>query len=137
MGHNYDDGKCERCGETVSANIQLPATPQTITYYGYSNKRWYSCNITSITIEKVDYRSYSNEINYRVYLTGESTYNYQGNNQSSEMRIGYKLYDSDGIVVDSGTAYTELVAVGEKFKEYISFYLTPGKTYKLILSDVN
>lgn len=137
LGHNFSsNNKCSRCGASPSAKISCPTTPTTISYYGYSGK-YTSCEITKISTS-LDYVGYDGLLDYEIIIEGKSTYNKDGNNQSTSMMIGYKLYDSDGIVVDSGTIYTESVAVGEKFRETKKVYdLTPGKTYKLVLLDLN
>ena len=136
LGHNYSNGKCTRCGSAASATIILPSTPKTISYYGYSGKLYTTCKVTAI---QVDLSSASSSgLWYEITFVGTCTYNTEGNNQSTSMKIGYKLYDSDDFVVNSGTAYSESVSVGEKFKETINvYYLEPGKTYTLVISHVN
>ena len=136
LGHSYgSDGKCTRCGAAPSVTIILPDIPKTFSYYGYSGK-YTSCEVTKISTS-LDYVS-SKGLDYDLTVEGTCSYNKDGNNQSTSMKIGYKLYDADGIVVKSGTIYTEAVAVGEKFRETISLYdLIPGDTYTLVLLDVN
>ena len=50
-----------------------------------------------------------------------------------------KLYDLDGVVIKSGTVYTNSLCVGDKFKnEKIYIYdddIEPGKTYWLVILD--
>ena len=47
--------------------------------------------------------------------------------------ISYKLFDSGGFVVDSGSVYLDSLSQGDKFKdESIVFYdLIPGEMYTL------
>lgn len=48
----------------------------------------------------------------------------------------YKLYDSDGYMVDSGNLYLQSLSAGDKFKEEIIVYdVTPGETYTLKLFE--
>ncbi len=137
LGHNYSSGKCTRCGVQPSVTIQLPATPVELSYYGYGNKKYTSSKVVSITTS-LDYVWYDGTVDYNIVFTGESTYNYEGAGQSSAMKISYKLYDSEDIVVSSGTAYTESVKIGEKYREEICItHLTPGETYKLVVLDTN
>ena len=136
LGHNYWNGKCTNCGELQGATIKLPSTPATISYYGSSAKKYTTCKVTSITPSI--YSSSSSGLWYEIEFKGECTYNYRGSGQSSSMKIGWKLYDSERYVIGSGTLYSESVAVGEKFIETINvYYLTPGKTYTLEILDVN
>ena len=54
------------------------------------------------------------------------------------MSVGYKLYDSDGIVVDSGHIYSNPIAVGEASKESFTIYgLDPRETYVLKFSNAS
>ena len=54
------------------------------------------------------------------------------------MKIGWKLYDSEGYVVDDGTAYGSSIKQGEKFKNCTSTIrsLEPG-SYTLEIMSVN
>jgi hypothetical protein len=74
-----------------------------------------------------------------IYFSGEKTFDREGNNYSRSSSIGYKVYDSDGFVVSSGTVYITALKVGDKFrneKEYI-WDITLGETYTLEIMDVN
>lgn len=57
----------------------------------------------------------------QIFIEIEKTYDYEGNEMSSACRIGYKIYDSKGYVVDSGIGYSETIKVGEK--TICSFYV--------------
>lgn len=69
-----------------------------------------------------------------VTISGEKTY-------SGDMNFGdmfdYKLYDSDGYMVESGMVMLDQMDVGDKFKDdsIMFFELTPGETYTLKFSD--
>lgn len=138
LGHNYNlwpDSRCTRCGVLPEANIILPETPITISAYSWDTKQT-STTINSFTIEQT-YYSYLNEIGIKVYFSGECIYNKKGAGQSTSMQIGWKVYDSEGYVVDSGTEYSDSVAMGEKYRDYIYFNGVPDKSYRLELLDVN
>lgn len=140
----YNDGYFSFDQSTLSIDdlpqkdttIDLPETPHCINYYSSSGKLKSACEITGVTIDSC--KKYSDGLWYEITFTGSCTYNASGSGQSSSMKIGWKLYNSEGYVVDSGTAYTESVAMGEKFRETINvYYLTPGETYTLVILNVN
>lgn len=73
------------------------------------------------------------------YITGEKTYDSKGNNYSRSCKIGWKLYDSEGYVIQDGTVYTTSLQVGEKFKDRetrIYDVITPGEQYRLVFSNI-
>lgn len=140
LGHDYSGGECRRCGAKdpsfVMPTITVPYLPETYSYYSYDNKVYTSCRISKITCT-VDHIT-DEGVWYTFTFYGTSTYNYQGNGQSSAMKVGWKLYDSNNTVVKSGTMYSESVAVGESFAaEENIYYLKPGGKYHLDLLDVN
>ena len=136
LGHNFSEttGRCTRCNYGVT--FILPNTPTTIRYNGGWDKE---CKIESIKIERIQtYSSY-----YKLTFIVESTYHEKGNNYSDNACFGWKLYDEDGIVVTSGTGYTDGdIKVGEKSKETITFSIGDdydvqnGKTYRFELLNI-
>ena len=113
--------------------IILPTLPDTIHRYNWDDRIDSSCKITNITYE------ISGDDLY-LYFTGEKTYDAEGNKYSQSCVVGWKLYDADGYVVDSGTFYSPNMAVGEKFKnekEYAWDVIIPGETYILKISNVD
>ena len=116
--------------------IILPQLPTTLDYYykSFSGKETLeaSVKITSITYEIKDDDLY-------IYFAGEKIYDSEGKNYSRSVKFGWKLYDSEGYVIDSGDFYSTGIKTGEKFRnEKISIYneMVPGKTYKLVLLDL-
>ena len=70
-----------------------------------------------------------------VVLSGEKTY---GSSELSHDIISYKLYDSEGYMVDSGQVYLGTsLSVGDKFKDdsLVLYDLMPGESYTLQLLD--
>ena len=132
-GHKYSNGICDNCNKGL-INIILPNTPITVHRFNYNGSVDVTGKITSIAIEKITER---NEGTYYIRFSwaGEKTYDDDGNNYSSSVAIAYKLYDSEGYVVKSGTSCSVGVCVGEKFKDqkiewgYID--LDPNETYTL------
>ena len=141
LGHDYTNttnGTCTRCGFGVI--FILPNTPITIRYNGGWDKE---CKIESIKIERIQESSYSTPY-YRLTFIVESTYHEKGNNYSDLACFGWKLYDEDGLVVTSGTGYTDGdIKVGEKSKKTITFYIGEdkyvqyGKTYRFELLNIS
>ena len=74
----------------------------------------------------------------KLSFTGEKTYDAQGAGQSRVVKVGWKLYDSEGYVVDDGVAYSTSIKTGEKFKncEDTIRGLEPGE-YTLEIMGVN
>lgn len=67
-----------------------------------------------------------------VYYKVKRAYHENGNNYSAKAKIAWKLYASDGTVVDSGTSYSNAsIATGEQSSGYISLSLNKWVDYKL------
>lgn len=115
-----------------SMKLILPVLPAVLNDYNYSNKIESGVKITGIRYET------SGDTMY-IYFTGEKLYDIEGDRYSRACTIGWKLYESEGYVVDSGTAYSSALRVGEKFKdakEYV-FDLQKGETYRLEILDTD
>ena len=93
-----------------------------------------SWKVTSVRYEVRDVYS-GGKVQVTVYWSGEQTYNYQGDSGSSECWIKYKLYDSQGYVVISGTDESADIQKGEKFKDeyFVISDLDPNESYTLEL----
>ena len=122
LSHNYSqtDSTCTRCGFGVT--FIVPDTPKTVWYYDYAKYE-----IESIKLERTD-----------EYLVGEGecvftfivkcVYDKNGSSYSRNGRFAWKLYDEDGMVIDSGTVRTEgSIQVGEKSKVTIIFDVGSGR----------
>lgn len=111
--------------------ITLPELPKSVSYDKYSGDS--VLKITDITYEKSSYTT-------SIYLSGEVIYYTGKANLSEQKAIGYKIYDRDGVVIKSGTAFTSSVTVNEKFKN-VEIYLSnsnfeAGEIYRLELINV-
>lgn len=90
------------------------------------------------SIIQVNDVAYSFEKDYlpqlEITISGEKIY---GTDNSGYDIIGYKLYDSDDYMVDSGNIYLRALGVGDKFKDtsLIAYDVTPGMTYTLKLTE--
>ena len=119
----------------ISVNIILPEIPST-----YKDTR-YSSYTATVQVSKLEYNTTINydgtatlKVNVVLKLLSKSG----KTNESSTVCVGYKLYDSDGVVVDSGHIYSNPIAVGEASKEdFIIYDLNPRETYKLVFSNAS
>ena len=115
------------------ASVTMPSLPKIIHDYDYSNSIETSVKITNIRYE------ISGDDLY-LYFTGEKTYDDEGSKYSRSCNVGWKLYDADGYIIDSGTFYSPAIRVGEKFrdeKEYVWDAIRPGESYKLVIENVD
>ena len=124
--HNTYKGVCQRCKKGV-IDIKLPDTPVFV-------EGLYK--VTEIEITEIsEPGSYSSSYTVYISLSGECVKNsWYGVNA-----IKYKLYDSEGYVVESGIISIPDVTAGEKFKGakfYIySDQLKENDTYTLVFEN--
>lgn len=85
-----------------------------------------------------DFTCSVNNSTVNISFTGEKTYDIDGAGQSRSIKVGWKLYDAEGYVVESGTASSTSIKMGEKFKncEDRIYSLDPGE-YELEIMNVN
>ena len=136
--HKYEgttDGTCTVCG--TGTKFILPSTPTSVSY-GTTSR----CTVEKITFEREQSYGYAT---YKLTFLLQSTYHKNGSSYSASAYFGWKLYDEDGLVVDSGTGYSDAqIKVGEKSKETLTFTIGGGysysldadKTYTLVLLDI-
>ena len=140
FGGEETNGNCTVCGYGV--NFILPELPREVVSKNYNGSIEKKCKILSIKIES-EY-NYSRR-DYKLTFLVESTYHEKGDSYSSYGEFGWKLYDEEGLVVTSGTGYTDAtIAVGEKSKEIIKFRvgedsdeLKMGKTYRFEILNLS
>lgn len=92
---------------------------------------------STIEIDDVTYnyeKSYTPQL--EITISGEKTYGTNSSGYDYDI-IGYKLYDSDEYMVDSGMIYLSKLSAGDKFKDSsIKIYdVIPGMTYVLKLTE--
>lgn len=118
--------------------ITFSQLPKTILDYDYSGHIENSCEINNLSIEYSGYYDSSAKAFSSVKLNyvGKKTWNTSIANTRCE--IGYKLYNSNNVVVDSGTIYTTSIANGESFSgyTYLDASLPDEDTYRLELLNV-
>ena len=136
LNHSYDslDPICIYCGQELYT-IKLPNIPKTINSFDYRDEKE-----SSVLIQDYEISMYTPSISRTVYICFDvkKTYDSKGNGHSSYAKIGWKLYDSKGKVVDSGTDSSEgQLCVGEISEIWISFdYLDFWGEYRLELLDI-
>lgn len=122
--HSFSGVSCEYCGE-MKYKISTEKLPISVNTYDYSGNTKQSCVVTNIS-----YSMYYSMV--QVNFTVKSTYHENGNNYSSEAKFGWKLYDEDGTVLDSGTAYSDgTIKVGEQSKGHFLIDVEPDVKYRL------
>lgn len=132
--HDYVNNKCSKCGKIQedSVYIEMPTLPIVITD-GYA-----TVNILSVKQTKVK-EAYFEYIYYNC-LTFEiqKLWDVKGTQYSRNCKIGYKLYNSEGFVIESSTMRTVAMCSGEKTTYYLSIdELKTGEAYRLELLDVD
>ena len=137
LGHNYQNGVCTRCHEKAGATIILPSAGNKYNYYYSSGKLVATCEVTKIETPKV-YSDYNpQKLWYKVKVAMKSTYDLEGNNYSRAPYVGYKIYDEDNVVVNSGTLVGENIKVGETcYAQLDVYYLEAGHTYRVEFLNV-
>ena len=128
----FDEVNCSALHNLPVADIKLEVGPfpQEIVIKGYDGKVE-----SKLEIDGVEYSSIDTSILSALQITvsGKKTY---GKTSMYDM-LSFKLYDSKGYMVDSGHIYLQDLEKGDKFKEESTMIhnVTPGETYKLVLSE--
>lgn len=90
---------------------------------------------STIQINAVSYHFDSEYLpQLKITISGEKTY---GAKNSGYDIISYKLYDSDGYMINSGNIYLRSLSTGDKFKDdsLVIYDITPGTSYILKLLE--
>lgn len=115
------------------ATINLPAMPVNITDSRYSSHVCYA-TVNELTYESTLYYDGTMSVELTAVITLNSKSGEQ--NVADDVAVGYRLTDSTGMVVGSGTIYSEEIRPGEKSKghSYVND-LDPAETYTLTLEN--
>ena len=92
--------------------IKRPDLPQTIGYYNYRNEKQEEYTVTDFDYQ-IKYYSSADETYITLYFAGTKNYDSRGSGQSSNAKIGVKLFAPDGSVLGSGNAYSPAVQEGD------------------------
>lgn len=117
-----------------NTNMSTPADLTTLTIEGVGNefvdKQFNTNKLHSATysIENI----YDNYVNIKVDLI-VSCAEYAGS--SNFIKIRYNLYNSNGVVVNTGTTIVEFTSTDTLYADGLAFYGLPANEYKLVFSD--
>ena len=127
------DGVCRYCGkQSLSVTIKRNLNDLFIYEYDYSN------NLSSaVSISDPIVTTYTDSIAVNYTIT--KIYDKYGDNNSSYGKVGWKLYNSKGVVVNSGTGYSKgQIMVGETSDALIVIqYLDHWEQYTLEITNVS
>ncbi len=131
LGHTTQQGNCERCGTYINSAKMYCNQSFPLTIYDYCG--WSS--VSAPTFEYGEYNEYSGKLYFEWTITVTRKFHEEGDNYSGHQYIGYKIYDANGVVVESGTMYTETIKVGESTycSDFVS--LVPG-TYRIEFNNI-
>ena len=122
------DFHCRHCGQ-CKYTVTVPSSAVVNDYdRGQTN---------SISNIKAEEGYYGIDVTFTVVCM----YNSNGNNTSSQAGFGYKVYDASGVVVDSGTAYSNgAIKVGEKSNGSFTIYSSDMElwgTYRVEIINIS
>ncbi len=118
-------------------NIQLRGSlPKTFDYFGSNGKKCTTCQVTDFSFEVGNWSNGTASVT--LSISGKKTYDERGNNYSRGAKVGWKLYNDKGVVIDSGNFTSNQINVGESFANSTAYArnLAPG-TYTLELLNVS
>lgn len=129
----FDEVNCEawNCLPIKEVRVQAQGLPQEVEIKDYDGS-----TASRICIEEVTYvheKEYGSQV--KITVSGTKTY---GNGGSLAMdMVNYKLLDSEGYVVDSGTIFLDGLSEGDKFRDdsILFFDAIPGETYTIVFSE--
>jgi len=118
----------------ISVDIELPQLPANYTDSRYSYTQ--SVEVSSIEYSSQSYSDGTATVTLKAKITLK--YKSKNTNESSSVHVGYKLYNSEGIVVASDQISSTSIAVGETTIATESIYdLDPRESYTLVLMDAS
>lgn len=127
----FDEVNCDAlyCLPVQSVHVQFDTFPLEIKVKDYMGG-----TAAVIEIQGAEYNFDSDYLpTLTIIVSGQKV---SGRDSVGYDMISYKLYDSDGYIIDSGNLYLQALSAGDKFKEEISIYdVTPGENYTLKMFD--
>jgi hypothetical protein len=128
----FDEVNCTAmyCLPTMDVQLMADDLPTEINVKGYDGKIE-----SKIKIDQVTYvydKEYTSQL--EITISGEKTY---GETSSSYDMIAYKIYDSQGYMIESGNIYLRNLVAGDKFKDdtIVVYDVTPGEAYTIRFSE--
>lgn len=130
----FDEVNCSAyyCLPISDVELIFDTLPLNIDVKGYDGNIESTIQINDIT--------YSFEKDYipqvKIIVSGAKIYGKTDSMPSYDM-ISYKLYDNEEYLIASGNIYLNSLDQGDKFKDdsIVIYDITPGETYRLILSE--
>ena len=130
----FDEVNCSAlyCLPISDVEITFDTFPLSIDVKGYDGSIESTIQIDDITY--IFEKDYVPQV--KIIVSGTKIYGKRDSMSSYDM-ISYKLYDSEEYMVTSGDIYLGSLSQGDKFKDdsIVIYDITPGETYKLILSE--
>lgn len=124
----FDEVNCSAlyCLPTKDVQLVAEGLPKEINVKGYDGSIE-----AKIVINDVTY-VYDNDFTSILKITFSGTKTY-GKTSSSYDIISYKIYDSEGFLVDSSNVYLSTLSEGDKFRDdsIIVYDVVPGETYTI------
>ena len=117
---------------TKPIQVTTETLPQKVNFLSYNGSICTTTRIDSITYEVI----YDDTL--YIYFAGEKTYDSDGNNASNSCNFTWKLYDSEGYLIDSDTIFISGLTVGDKFRDEIGYAfdcIESGVSYKIEITD--
>ncbi len=130
----FDEVNCSAyyCLPISDVELTFDTLPLNIDVKGYDGSIEATIQINDITY--LFEKDYIPQI--KITVSGTKLYGKTDSMPNYDM-ISYKLYDSEGYVITSGNIYLDSLDQGDKFKDdsIVIYDITPGETYKLVLSE--
>lgn len=128
----FDEVNCTAfsCLPTLDAQLVAEGLPAQIDINGYDGEVE-----STIKIEEISYiydKGYTSRL--EITVLGEKTF---GETNAFHDVIAYKIYDSEGYLIDSGNIFLSNLAAGDKFKDdsIVVYDVTPGEVYTIQFSE--
>lgn len=129
----FDEVNCTAlyCLPVADVNLSAEGLPVEIKVKGYDGSTDSVLKITNISY--VYEKEYTSQL--KITFSGQKI---DGNSSSYDI-ISYKLYDSDGYLIDSSNVYLDSLNAGDKFKDdsIVVYDITPGENYTLQFDEYN
>ena len=110
--------------------VNIPVLPVSSNSFNYNGELKNTMTVTDI--------SYEYEWRLKINVTAQMTYNSSGDDARDYGRVGYKITNENGIVVDSGYMLFDQLSVGEsQIKQIYVSDAEPGDNLNLTIIDVD
>ena len=134
-GDEYEFEECE-IGiynlPVLDVQLKLPELPAIISYKDYWGDVQSKVKITGVTYEIM----YGDTL--AICFSGEKVFDKNGKSNNDSCWFAWKLYDSQGCLIDNGTVLTKSLQTGDKFKDEMAYVfngIVMGEVYKLVVLE--